>query len=264
MAIITDPSLSDWDQAIAQLEQLESWTSWKQEHKLASLEASSFIEAMLHRSLLHELPEALAHPSYERLEFLGDAVVQHLMSHLLFERYPQFSEGELSKLRGALVNQEALATLARYLNLGDWLLLGRGEDREKGREKESILSDCFESLLGALSLKLDFNELQGWFAAFLERYKASSGEDFLSPERGLRFDPKSELQEKTMALYQEVPVYDSRELEDQQGFEVRLIVCGSELVRGQGPSKKGLMKSLARKVLDHSLYKSLNGEDHAD
>src|SRR5699024_3033874 len=88
----------------------------------------------------------------ERLEFLGDAVVDLAISHRLMERFPNASEGELSKLRALIVNEDGLAKIARSINLGQLLMLGRGEELTGGREKSSVLADAFEAVLGAVYL----------------------------------------------------------------------------------------------------------------
>lgn len=104
--------------------------------------------ALTHRSYAFERPEPTAHN--ERLEFLGDAILEAVVTDLIYRRYPDLSEGQLARLRAAVVNMNALADLAAELGLGDHILLGRGEEASGGREKASLLADTFEALVGAV------------------------------------------------------------------------------------------------------------------
>lgn len=245
------------------LHEAPEWALWQQFYQLESLSEESFLQCITHRSYIHETPGLTHAQSYERLEFLGDAVLQHLVTHALVERYPELNEGDLSKFRGALVNQASLAELARDLELGAWLRLGRGEEREGGRDKESLLADAFEALLGGLSLSVGFEATKQWFESFVELREEHGRPSFWSLARVNDFDSKSRLQEKTLALYKEVPDYEAHELEDNE-FEVRLKVCGVELARARGSSKKNLMKQLAKQVLETEAYLNLPGAHHVD
>ena len=111
-------------------------------------------QALLHRSYIAEHPHA---ESYERLEFLGDAVLQLSVTDYLYATYPDLAEGELAKVRAAVVNEATLATLARSFGLGDVVLLGRGEELTGGRDKDSILADVVESVLGAIYVEAGFD-----------------------------------------------------------------------------------------------------------
>lgn len=108
-----------------------------------------FVLALTHRSFSHEHGGL---PTNERLEFLGDAVLQLVVTEWLYRKYPELSEGELAKMRSASVSQPALAVVARQINLGQFVLLGRGEEKTRGREKDSILCDTLEALIGATYL----------------------------------------------------------------------------------------------------------------
>ena len=114
-----------------------------------TIDPELFVLALTHRSFAHE---AGGVPHNERLEFLGDSVLSIVTVEHLFREYPDRSEGELSKMRAAVVSQRALAGVARELELGKYVLLGKGESQYGGREKDSILSDTFEALLGAIYL----------------------------------------------------------------------------------------------------------------
>ena len=113
--------------------------------------------ALTHKSFANE--NRLPHTEHnERYEYLGDAVLELSISHLLMERFPEFPEGELSKLRAAIVNENQLAELARSIDLGDYLYLGKGEDQTGGRDKPSLLSDAFEAVLGAVYIDRGFGK----------------------------------------------------------------------------------------------------------
>ncbi len=112
--------------------------------------------ALSHRSFVNENPD-LAVRDNERLEFLGDAVLGLCISDMLMEAFPGHAEGQLSKIRASLVNEQSLAELARKFNLGDYLLLGKGEEITGGREKPSLLANTFEALIAALYLDCGFN-----------------------------------------------------------------------------------------------------------
>ncbi len=194
------------------------------------------------------LTQALTHRSYaveagergqdnERLEFLGDAVLELAVSHLLFDRYAAgSSEGEMTKLRSCLVNEASLASKARQLELGPCLRLGRGEEMSGGREKDSILADAFEALLGAIYLDGGFQEAFD----FVDRLFGPE----MSGRRNLTAagkDHKTELQELTQAACHRVPSYileKSYGPDHDKRFRVALYLEGRLLARGEGKSKK--------------------------
>ena len=157
------------------------------------------------------LEEALTHRSAaprhnERLEFLGDALLNLVMAEYLFQRYPQASEGELSRLRANLVKGETLAEVARGLKLGEELRLGQGEIRSGGAQRESILADALEAIFGAVYLDGGLNACR---ALILHLYRdnlaglASAGE---------LIDPKTRLQEYLQARQQPLPIYSVLEI----------------------------------------------------
>ena len=149
-------------------------------------------EALMHRSFATEHNIKFDN---QRLEFLGDAVLQIIVTEHIFKRYPQFSEGDLTKIRSALANQSALAMLARRIDLGDALMLGRGELETGGNMRESTLSDTMESLLGAIMLDSDLDTARDIFLKIL-------AQEFPEPSRMLRdLNPKGALQEYTQRKY---------------------------------------------------------------
>lgn len=155
-------------------------------------------EALMHRSFATEHNIKFDN---QRLEFLGDAVLQIIVTEHIFKRYPQFSEGDLTKIRSALANQSALAMLARRIDLGNALMLGRGELETGGNMRESTLSDTMESLLGAIMLDSDLDTARDIFLKIL-------AQEFPEPSRMLRdLNPKGALQEYTQRKYGRQPEY---------------------------------------------------------
>lgn len=191
-------------------------------------------QAFTHRSYLNEHPESgTAHN--ERLEFLGDAVLELLSTEYLFQHYPEASEGEMTTYRAALVNTDTLAQVALEAGMNDFLLLSRGEARDTGRARQTILADTFESVLGAMYLD------QGYVAvkSFLEHYLFPKTDEIV--REALWQDAKSFFQEKAQAEYNTTPNYkllDSSGPDHDKVFTVGLYL-GEELVaEGSGPSKQ--------------------------
>ncbi len=194
--------------------------------------------ALTHRSHSSENDSA---ESYERLEFLGDAVLQLAVTHYLYDEYPELPEGEMAKVRAAVVNERALAQVARGWELGPALLLGRGEEMTGGRTKDSILSDVVESLLGAIYLEAGFNiardiVLRHWVALVDERAEAPGRRDY-----------KTRLQER-VARTGTRPRYevDDHGPEHAKEFTARVYVDDELLGTGSGTSKKRAEQSAAR------------------
>ena len=209
------------------------------------------------------LAEALTHPSLsferktfhfdnQRLEFLGDAVLQLVITHHLYRLFPTFSEGQLTKLRSRLVSREGLKKHAVTLGLGRYLMLGRGEEASGGRDRASTLSDAFEALVGALYLDSDLETVR----RFILRV---AGDDLGSLAREPAEDnPKGELQELLQSLSPQSPAY---EVVSETGpdhlkeFICRVLWESKEIGRGSGQSKKqaeinAATDALGRRVWD--------------
>jgi ribonuclease-3 len=189
--------------------------------------------ALTHPSVAHESGEPTAHN--QRLEFLGDAVLQLVLTHELYEKFPAFNEGPLTKARAKLVNRRTLAEHARALGVGAHLILSRGEEASGGRERASALADAFESLLGAIFL-------DGGFAAarefILREFSAAFGKLSVLPTIE---NPKGELQEWLQARSPESPQYhvvSATGPDHDPVFECTVQHDGVELARGSGKSKK--------------------------
>ena len=151
-------------------------------------EAGLALQALTHRSFSHESSNQEATPHYERLEFLGDAVLELVISHLLWQRFPTLPEGKLTEIRANLVKKSTLASVSRELALGDVLRLGKGERKRGGNDRDSILADVFESLTAALYLEGGLDKA----TAFCERV-FSSRLSLIVPEESTNF--KNRLQE---------------------------------------------------------------------
>lgn len=210
------------------------------------------VEALTHRSFAHET-HSMELPFNERLEFLGDSLLGTLVAQALFHRFPDSQEGDLSRMRASLVNEEALNDLARFLKIDEFVLLGRGEEKNQGNLRSSILSSTFEALMGAIFLDSDESVLRQVSIRILAQYQEARGQAYFQ-EVGL--DPKSELQEKTMAMYQSLPQYHFVEVGKGKDklFEVSLTIKGKLIGSERNISKKKAQKNLAKKALEEKLY----------
>lgn len=223
-----------------------------------------FIQSLVHRSITHELPSIFL-DSYEKLEFLGDSVLNLLVSTNCYFHFSSSNEGELSKLRSAIVNEESLAILARYLGLHQMMLVGKGELAEL-EQNESIVADGLEAVLGAIYLDAGPLAAQKSFEHLLAKYSQEFGEDFIHFDRLLEYDAKSLLQEQTMKRFKCLPEYQTKQTQEQE-YEVSLFVMGQLLGQIRYQSKKKAQKLLAQEVLKKKLLDQLEsdliGEKHA-
>lgn len=181
----------------------------------------------------------------EKLEFLGDSVLGLAMSDLLMRRFPQASEGDLSKMRASLVNARVLATKAAALSLGQWLRLGGGEERSGGREKPSILASAYEAVLGAVYL-------DGGFTPAYELVSRHFADELEEKSRAVLFDGKTRLQEISQKIFREIPVYtvvEARGPDHQRLFISQVSIAGKLYGRGEGPSKKSADQAAAFQTL---------------
>jgi ribonuclease-3 len=189
--------------------------------------------ALTHPSVAHESGVASEHN--QRLEFLGDAVLQLVLTQKLYEKFPAFDEGVLTKVRAKLVNRSTLAEHARMLELGPHLIMSRGEETSGGRERASALADAFESLLGAIFL-------DGGFDAAREFILREFATEFstLAESSGIE-NPKGELQEMLQSRSPNAPEYQTVSAtgpDHDRVFECIVRHEGVELARGSGKSKK--------------------------
>ncbi len=201
-------------------------------------------EALRHSSFVNEQPDAgLA--DNERLEFLGDAVLNLVVGWMLLEQYPQSSEGQLSRMRASLVNEGRLAHLAASLALGDYLKLGRGEARDGGQHKASLLADAFEAVVAAVFLDGGFRAAE----RLVRRHFETAVAEIEKP--GQERDPKTRLQELVQATRHTVPLYrilDSSGPDHDKTFRVELRL-DALLTVGTGKSRKAAEQDAARQAL---------------
>jgi ribonuclease-3 len=203
------------------------------------------LQAFRHASYVNEQAAESNLEDNERLEFLGDAVLDLAISHLLMERFENAEEGVLSKYRAAVVDEAGLYQVALRLRLGAYLLLGKGEEQSGGREKPSILANSVEALLGALYLDAGFDTCKG----VIRRLFSSSLKRVGTQE--MIHDFKSLLQEYTQASYKTLPRYhlvkESGPAHDKT-FIVALTLNGERLGEGEGKSKKEAEQQVAREA----------------
>lgn len=198
---------------------------------------------LLQRALIHRsyAAEQTLDESYERLEFLGDAVLQLSVTHYLYGEFPELTEGEMAKVRAAVVNERTLAVLARQIDMGPLVLLGRGEALTGGADKDSILSDVMESVLGAIYLEAGFAATS---ALVLEHWAPLIDQRASAPGRA---DYKTRLQER-LAQAGSKPKYTVVEAgpEHAKVFSAEVFADGLLLGSGTGTSKKRAEQSAAR------------------
>ncbi len=200
--------------------------------------------ALTHPSLAHEQGSPMQHN--QRLEFLGDAVLQLVLTRDLYERFPAFGEGPLTKARAKLVNRRALADKGRTLKIGEHLVLSRGEESHGGRERASTLADAFEAVLGAIFLDGGFSAAEKFIAHHF--HEAFGGLGHIP----VVDNPKGELQELLQATSAEAPRYhvvDTSGPEHDRVFACTVHHEGRELARGEGKSKKDAESEAARAAL---------------
>ena len=202
--------------------------------------------AFVHRSYLHEADEETELRDNQRLEFLGDAVLSFIVSELLFRRYPERREGDLTNLRSALVKRETLSRFAKELRLGDYLLLGRGEEENGGRGRHTTLCDTYEAFIGAFFLDQGTAALR----KFVEP-RLMAEIDRVAPH-ALTKDPKSRLQEWVQAARGQTPRYKTVHTEgpDHARLFTRQVTIGKQPIGvGQGQSKQEAEQAAAAMAL---------------
>jgi ribonuclease III len=202
-------------------------------------------EALRHSSYVNEQPASDLRDN-ERLEFLGDAVLNLIVGHMLMERYPRMKEGELSRTRANLVNETQLATMARAIGLGSVLQLGKGEIQTDGMEKNSILAGAYEALIAALYLdsgyKATYSIIEKNFLPIIDQVQSANDS----------LDYKSRLQEWVQEKHSAIPYYkviDEKGPDHDKTFWVSVKVFGIE-AQGRGKNKKAAEQDAARKALE--------------
>ncbi|MDE5591468.1 MAG: ribonuclease III [Helicobacter sp.] len=206
---------------------------------------------LLREALTHKSVKKIAHN--ERLEFLGDAVLDLIIGEFLYKSFPNAPEGDLSKMRASMVNEKAFAILAKHLRIGDYLYISRAEEQNNGRQKDSILSNALEALIGAIYLENGLEEARSLVLNLLNN--VYSNLDF----KDIFFDHKTELQELTQALFNVIPEYivlDSWGPDHDKEFLIGIFIDGREYAKAKGRSKKEGQQKCAKIALESLRRKS--------
>ena len=201
---------------------------------------------------LDYLTQALTHRSAasinnERLEFLGDSILNFAIGKALFDQFPKANEGELSRMRATLVREHTLAIIAREFNLGEFLKLGPGELKSAGHRRESILADCVEAIIAAIYLDKGMEQamqkMYDWYAGFLAEIKPGEAQK----------DPKTRLQEFLQSRKQPLPIYEVIDIKGEahnQTFKVSCQVTQLDMLFiGSGTSRRKAEQNAAEQVL---------------
>ncbi len=202
-------------------------------------------QALAHSSYVNENPDFTPAPN-ERLEFLGDAVLGLVVAERLYQLFPQFTEGQMTRLRAALVRRETLARMAQAIGVGDHLYLGKGEEASGGRQKPLNLAGAIEAVIGAIFLDQGIARARDFTLRLLETDLSEA------VARGDSVDYKSELQELTQAREQQTPTYhviESTGPEHDKRFTVEVRIGDTLLGWGSGKSKKAAESEAARAAL---------------
>jgi ribonuclease III len=211
--------------------------------------------ALTHRSYVNENPQ-LDLSDNERLEFLGDAVLGLCVSDLLIRKYPDFDEGTLSKFRALMVNEKPLAQLATQMRLGEYLLLGHGEETSGGRQKESLLANALEAVIAAVYLDAGFAKTR----TFVRKLMTPLLNDAVLTAQS--FDYKTALQEYCQKKFKSAPTYTLLDVsgpDHARDFTMEVSLNGAFQQTGTGRSKKEAQKQAAQKAMEILLHEENNG-----
>jgi ribonuclease-3 len=203
-------------------------------------------EALTHKSFSNEQADRVT-PYNERLEFLGDAVLSLVVSHYMYRTFPQLPEGEMTRIRAEVVSEKGLEVVARAMDLGRFLRLGRGEERTGGRQKSSLVANAMEALLGAVFCDGGFGSVrpvvEALFVDHIHRSaRCKAGVDY-----------KTRLQECLQAQFGEMPGYDLAQVDGpphKRRYTVHACFRGETVGRGEGRSKKAAEQAAARVALE--------------
>ncbi|MEO6212754.1 MAG: ribonuclease III [Vicinamibacterales bacterium] len=206
--------------------------------------------ALTHRSRVHEDASGGVFDN-ESMEFLGDSILGFVIADLLFRQFPQHDEGQKSKLKALIVSATSLARLAERIQLGDFLILGRGEEKTGGRKKRALIADCYEALIAAIYLDGGYEPVRG----FIQRQFHGLIEEAKRSGAGAAFteDYKSALQERLQREGRGLPVYRlAAEIgpAHRRRFEVEVMIEGEPVAKAEGRSKKEAAQVAAKAALD--------------
>lgn len=204
-----------------------------------------FRNALTHSSYIHEHH---GKESNERLEYLGDAVLDLVIGEFLYQKFPQWSEGTLSRIRASLVRESVLAEISRSLRLGEYLLMGRGEEQSGGREKPSILADTFEALLGAVYLDSGISGSRKFIEVVMHEW-LQKAETFANklPDSKTRLQELLQMNGAVSIQYQ---VEKAGGTIEQPNFHVSVWINGKKKAEGIGKSKKEAEQAAASAALE--------------
>ena len=208
-------------------------------------------EALIHPSLSHEAKQGLS--DNQRLEFLGDAVLQLVLTECLYNLFPHFTEGKLTKLRARLVSRVALQQYSLSIDLGLFIAMSKGEEASGGRDRASTLADAFESVLGAIYLDGGLEVARNFLLRICKKWIDQVTE---SPDDR---NPKGQLQEKLQAIAKEAPQYkviSESGPDHDKSFTVCVMWQGKSLGEGSGNSKKMAEVVAAQSAIEKAIWKS--------
>lgn len=206
-------------------------------------------EAFTHKSFAHEVKVKIN--NNEKLEFLGDSVLQLVISDALIQKFEMLDEGSLSKLRSAIVNESTLAKIGHFYKLGNHILVGKGELKTKGFLRESLISDCFEAIIGAIYLDSNYENAKRVLLGLVDKYEKNTNDLIIDQSIILDFDAKSKLQEIVMAKFKQTPKYISEQVENDE-FEVSIFIDEKKIGTTRNKSKKKAMQILAKNILKNN------------
>jgi len=223
---------------MAHLYNHDSFNEFINTHSL-NIPSKELAQAFTHTSFSHEFGV----PHQEQLEFLGDSVLQLILTDEIVKLFPEEKEGQLSKLRSAIVNEKSLAKIALGLGLGDLIIVGKGEYKKNLFQQDAVLADTFEALLAQIYRYHGLEFTKTLYLNWLSKYIPNAfDKNFLAD-----FDAKSQLQQRVLAKYKTLPRYTS--VDSGNAFEISLWVNDVVVAQGTYPSKKIGEKELAQEVL---------------
>lgn len=211
--------------------------------------------ALTHRSYVHEHYQTMLQPN-ERLEFLGDSVLNFITAQFLYATFPDRGEGQLTAMRAALVRTGTLARFARKWDVGTYLKLGKGEEHSGGRDRDNLLADAFEAIIAAIYLDQGMDAARNFLLPLLEADGA------VMAVHGLRLDDKSRLQERVQSERNQTPKYRTISAEGpdhSRTYTIEVYAGDETLGRGVGNSKQAAAQAAARAALERLDQQAANG-----
>jgi len=234
-----------WEQFMKKLKKMNNLLEFEKKIKTNFNDKNLLKQSLIHRSYMNEHPKSNL-KNNERLEFLGDAVLELVITKLLFKKFPSKPEGELTCLRASLVNTKSLARISAKLKINKYLYLSKGEIKSVNRQKDALLADAFEAIIGAIYLDKGIEEAE----KFIKRYLWPQLAMILKLE--LYLDPKSHLQEITQEKFKITPHYEIMEERGPDHFKrfVSGVFLEKKLLStGEGKSKQSSETNAAKKAL---------------